>query len=61
MNWVARIYALFFVGFGFFIFYWKIGSPTIVSDISVAFFRVYIICTGAYVRAHIKNKQRADI
>jgi hypothetical protein len=61
MDWVARIYAVVFVSFGFFIFYWKVGSPTIVSDISVAFFGVYIIFTGAYVRAHIRNKQRADI
>jgi len=60
-TWITRIYSAVFVCFGVAIFYLKISSPTIISDLSVAFFGVYVMCFAAYIRANVLNGRKRDL
>ena len=59
-TWVGRLYALSFSLFGIIVFFMRIGSMTIISDLSVAFFGIYVISFGQYVRAQIKNRKKRE-
>jgi hypothetical protein len=61
MTWINRIYVTVFICFGLAIFYFRISSPTIISDLSVAFFGIYVLMTGAYIRANVQNGRKRDL
>jgi hypothetical protein len=60
MQKVTQAYAVVFVLIGVVVFFLRTNKPTIISDISVAFFGSYLVCTFAYIRAHMINRKKRD-
>jgi Ca2+/Na+ antiporter len=60
MDRVTKLYAAIFVGMGLVVFFLRSNKPTIISDISVAFFGSYLVCTFAYIRANMMNRKKRD-
>ena len=59
-TWVGRLYALAFFVFGVVVFVMRIGKLTVISDLSVAFFGIYVISFGQYLKAQISNRKKRE-
>ena len=60
MERVTQVYAVMFIGIGFVMYGIRLGKATVITDLSVAFFGVYLVCTFVYVRAHMINRKKRD-